>query len=329
MTTRPPAPTPTGTAIDARAGALGGASGVRLPSPWIARFDGEAGFAAAMTAAQGLLATVGGIDDQIVACRHPRDYTAYCQSCATFTTMRIDWRHAGTTPDGSVHPAWTETSVCTACGLNSRMRALLGFVLAHGDYRRDARCYLAERVTPSYPAFGRHFEHLTGSEYLGRDRRPGERVHLPAFDAEVRHEDLTGLSFADASFEWVVTQDVFEHVPDYPAAFAECARVLVAGGHLVFTVPFNSGLSRTQVRALVHPDGRIEHRLPPEVHGNPVEGGGALCFQNFGWDLVDTLRGVGFTDVAAHAYWGPWLGHVGFGGLVFSARKKPPGRAVG
>lgn len=297
------------------------ASKIALPSPWLGRFEEQSDFATALGSAPGVADVISGIDDQLMANRHPRLFPAYCTGCGSVQSVRFDWSLGGITPSGAIHPAWTETCVCQNCGLNSRMRAVLGFLLGHQDWNAEARCYLAERITPSYPAFARHFKHLSSSEYLGPTHKPGDMVMVAKAAGLVRHEDLTNLSFEDKSFDWVVTQDVFEHIPDYAAAFRECARVLSDTGHLVFSIPFNSALSRTQVRARMGVDGGIEHLLPPEIHGNPVDGKGALCFQNFGWDVLDTLRESGFTRAAAHTYWGPWFGHLGFGGIVFCADK--------
>jgi SAM-dependent methyltransferase len=48
------------------------------------------------------------------------------------------------------------------------------------------------------------------------------------------------LPYDDASFAAVTMLDVIEHLPRYPAALAECARVLVPGGKL-FVVTLNAG----------------------------------------------------------------------------------------
>ncbi len=48
--------------------------------------------------------------------------------------------------------------------------------------------------------------------------------------------DAQRLDFQPASFEVVVSQFGVMFFPDKPAAFAEAARVLVPGGHLIFTV---------------------------------------------------------------------------------------------
>jgi SAM-dependent methyltransferase len=49
-----------------------------------------------------------------------------------------------------------------------------------------------------------------------------------------RVEDAARLSFADDSFDLVLSQNVFHHVPDWRRAAAEVARVLRPGGRLVW-----------------------------------------------------------------------------------------------
>jgi ubiquinone/menaquinone biosynthesis C-methylase UbiE len=48
------------------------------------------------------------------------------------------------------------------------------------------------------------------------------------------------LPFHDATFAAITMLDVIEHLPRYPAALAECARVLAPGGKL-FVVTLNAG----------------------------------------------------------------------------------------
>ena len=61
----------------------------------------------------------------------------------------------------------------------------------------------------------------------------------------LRRENLERLSFADNSFDLVITADVLEHVGDLKAALFEIARVLKPGGRHVFTVPVNFSAVRT------------------------------------------------------------------------------------
>jgi GT2 family glycosyltransferase/SAM-dependent methyltransferase len=105
-------------------------------------------------------------------------------------------------------------------------------------------------------------------------------------------EDLTRLTFADRSFDIVISQDVIEHVPDPAAAFAEIVRVLRPGGAHVFTVPYNPGVPKSIARARLDPHG-IEYFLPPAYHGDPIRADGALVFTDFGGDLKTMLHEAG------------------------------------
>ncbi len=292
-----------------------------LPSIWLADFASKAEFDALASELGTQLEVIAEIDDRMLQSRHPFDIKAWCAACNAVTTMRITWHYCGTDGTGSVHPAWTETCACNQCGLNSRMRALVDFLFSKLNVPRSARIYMAEQTTVSYTAVQKLFDQVIGSEYLGPDYRPGEVAAEFKHHTQIRHEDLSRLSFADGSFDIVLTQDVFEHIPDYQKTFSESARVLKRGGELVFTVPFFYDLEQTRVRATVDAQGAVAHILPPEFHGNPVSNEGSLCFQNFGWDLLDAVCSAGFTQPKAHMYWGPWAGHIGFPFFVMSAHK--------
>jgi SAM-dependent methyltransferase len=107
----------------------------------------------------------------------------------------------------------------------------------------------------------------------------------------VRCEDLTRLTFGDASLDLVITEDVLEHVPEREAAQAELARVLKPGGVHVCTVPFSFAPTTTDLFDVV--DGERVLREPIEYHGDLVRGRVAT-FYHFGWDLTDLMDDAGF-----------------------------------
>ena len=118
----------------------------------------------------------------------------------------------------------------------------------------------------------------------------------------VRCEDLRALSFADGSFDLVVSSDIFEHVRDPIPGFAEILRVLRPGGMHVFTVPIAWPLPGT-TRARVDWSGPEDVMLmPAEYHGSPTDPRGSLVYTDFGMDLPEDLRAIGFETVAHHGY---------------------------
>ncbi len=99
-------------------------------------------------------------------------------------------------------------------------------------------------------------------------------------------EDITKLTFSDASFDLVISSEVLEHVPCLDKAFHETARVLRPGGVHLFTVPPRQ---KTRRRAEVV-NGQVRHIHPPEYHTDPMNPLGALAFWDIGPDLPDALH---------------------------------------
>ena len=155
-----------------------------------------------------------------------------------------------------------------------------------------------------------------GSEYLRDSTAPGAKNA-----AGVPHQDVTGLTYKDGSFALIGSFEVLEHVPDYRAALAEFFRVLAPGGRLLLTVPFFLEHADTITRAAVNGDGTVTHFLPPEIHGDPLDAGGALCFYHFGWDFMAALRAAGFADPHISLFWEPRFGYLGGHQFAIQARK--------
>ena len=86
-------------------------------------------------------------------------------------------------------------------------------------------------------------------------RRLTERVGLGKL-VDFVHGDATAMPLPSATFDVVISQEAWLHVPDKSALIAECARVLVPGGTLAFT----------DVALCVPLDAEEETRLAAEMH---------------------------------------------------------------
>jgi SAM-dependent methyltransferase len=209
--------------------------------------------------------------------------------------------------------AWLRDSYqCLRCGSIPRQRALMEVL---------------GRVVPQWPALRIHESSPDGasSQRIARDCAGYDASQywpdLPpgAQRDGVRCEDVTSLTFADASLDVFVTQDVFEHVLDAERGFAEIARVLRPGGVHVFTVPW-CWWQPTLVRARGGPGG-IEHLEPPEYHANPVDPAGSLVVTEWGWDLPEVIWRHAAMTTTAHAIRDPRQGIVGAFREVMVSRK--------
>jgi len=119
-------------------------------------------------------------------------------------------------------------------------------------------------------------------------------------------ENLEEMTFADESFDLVVTQDVMEHVLEPGKAFFEIARTLKPGGMHVFTVPIYSG-RETMIRARKGPFG-IEHLKPPDYHGNPIDENGSLVVTEWGRDIVEFIKRHSNLETIIYSYSDPAFG---------------------
>jgi len=237
---------------------------------------------------QGLLVEMGRGVRPIMA-------QGFCICCEARRTFSTDPEAQGIHPGAM--PNWREGLICPGCGLNSRMRASIHLMLWSLPRQQRSRIYVTEQVTSLFRWINFRYPRSVGSEFL-RDGTPRGGTNA----AGIRHEDLTALSFPDKSLDFIVSLEVMEHIPDFRAAFSECARVLVPGGKLLLCVPFHRGQHHLE-RARMRDDGGIEHLLPPEYHGDPLDPRGCLCFHHFGWDVLDFLRQAGFRHVTAYSIW--------------------------
>ncbi|HPH03496.1 MAG TPA: methyltransferase domain-containing protein [Spirochaetota bacterium] len=253
------------------------------------------------------------------ACKEKKDsvciYEGYCVACGKKSSFSISMLYS----DGNT-PNYREHFVCSRCGLNNRQRMLFDRLLFYVK-NGLTKVYMYEMVTHFYQVFSRiSGVELVGSEYLGIDIEKGSFVN------GIRHEDSCSLSFSDGSFDVIVSQDVYEHVPDMKATLHEAFRVLRVGGVLLATFPFHSGMVKTIKRASIDGNGELIHHEKPEYHGNPVDAeSGSLVFWDFGWDIMDMFSEAGFEDVRIMMCHGMKTLNIGKALYFFEAKKSKIG----
>lgn len=110
--------------------------------------------------------------------------------------------------------------------------------------------------------------------------------------------NLEKQKFDDEQFDLVVTQDVFEHIPNPERAAQEIYRTLKPGGFLIQTVPLVNQFRPTQQWACIDGQGEIRWFYEPDYHGNPIGDGRSPVFWHFGYDLASSLdKWAGFNSV--------------------------------
>jgi ubiquinone/menaquinone biosynthesis C-methylase UbiE/glycosyltransferase involved in cell wall biosynthesis len=256
------------------------------------------------------------IESALAADGEPIIIQGFCFVCSREVAFHTDFMYSFLQPDGSHIPNWRERGVCPECRLNNRMRAAIHLFHLLCAPTPESHLYLTEQSTPLFALCQRHYPHVIGSEYLG-DILPAGAINCYG----IRNESLTALSFFDNQFDAILSFDVIEHIPDYLRAFQECLRCLKPGGAFFFSIPFDHQSQHHIVRAKLDEAGKINHLLPPEYHGDPINPDGCLCFYHFGWELLDQLRSLGFQDVAVYFYWSQRFGYLGGEQLVFRAVK--------
>jgi hypothetical protein len=241
--------------------------------------------------------------------------SGFCFVCQKRAQFLSSWERAFDV-GGHLEMNWREHMQCPRCRLNNRMRASIHLLMTMVAPTKESRIYATEQSSPLYVYLRKGFPFLQGSEFTQDASLISENE-----SKKLRHEDLTQLSFPSHSFDVILSFDVLEHIPDYRSAFAECARTLKPTGKMLFSVPLDPNSVRTKIRARLRKDGTVEYLLPPEYHDDPRNPEGCLCFQHFGWEMLEEIKQAGFSSVWALSYYSREYGYLGDDQLQFLAEK--------
>jgi SAM-dependent methyltransferase len=184
----------------------------------------------------------------------------------------------------SAHPWFRDHYRCTRCSSIPRERALM---LTIQKYYPNWRTLSIHESSPNN----------SGASLKLRKQCPNyvASQYFPGQPPGARHEgalnqDLENQTFADGTFDLVVTQDVFEHIFDPGRAFEEIARTLRPGGAHIFSVPIINRHKKSERWAQKDETGNVQFLGTPEYHANPVDRCGSPVTMHWGFDIVDYIK---------------------------------------
>ncbi len=211
-----------------------------------------------------------------------------------------------------LHPAYHTTGTCNVC-----RRSTL-FVCDAAADRWIRRCCWC-RSTPKYRAIVQVIESEAGEKiaHIVQQRKIYELSTTSPIFRKLRghrnyeasgyfsdlpfgekitpfywNQDLQRLTFPSESFDIVISSETMEHVRRPWLGFSEIYRILREGGFYVFTIPFRGDrLTRSRIDTTGADDVILLKKI---YHNDPYRPQDSLVYTDFGSDLPDLLRPIGF-----------------------------------
>jgi SAM-dependent methyltransferase len=202
---------------------------------------------------------------------YPHRYRGHCPICETEVGFTIWAEHL------------RDNFLCDSC-------------LNHSIPRERAAAIVLKRMFPNWRSLAIHESSPTDRGLSAQLKRQGSNYVATQFYPDrplgevvrgFRNENLEGQTYADASFDIVLTQDVMEHVNDFPKSLTDIHRTLKPGGAHIFTTPTYQAPKTMQWAW--YRDGEIQWFYEPEYHGNPVAEKGSPVTFHYGYDFPDLI----------------------------------------
>lgn len=143
------------------------------------------------------------------------------------------------------------------------------------------------------------------------------------------NQNLEAQTFADASFDLVISLDVMEHVFNPEKAYAEIYRTLKPGGIYLHTFPIlKNQVEATVRRAELTSMGEVKNLLPAQFHGNPINDKGSLVTFDYGYDIHAAIARWAPFSVRVTRFSDRYRGILGEHTEVFVCEKTAPTRSL-
>ena len=239
---------------------------------------------------------------------NPEHQNGYCVVCGRHSSFRFD----PTIITLQLQKVWgisdnvveafnrKESMFCTYCGASLRIRRLAAVLmqtcaqmsgissrsfvelLRNEEFRRLRiaeinACGILHEYLKEHP-------NLFYSEWL---------PHAEPSDVHdgVRCEDLQRLTYPENYFDFILTSETLEHLPDPDKAWQEIYRTLKGGGYHIFTIPVVPWQLKTRQRARIV-GGMREDLLEPAYH-SPWGREDVFVYTDFGMDVLEKLNDIG------------------------------------